>query len=67
MGHDYQRHGAAFYIFEGLVLNDRRDTDLVLSQLAGRRGDALAAERLRTLQEKGWNAFKEQRDEAFKV
>ena len=40
--------------------------EVVGRALAGRRGDAVAAERMRTLAEKGWNAFKEQRDEAFK-
>ncbi|MBM3141103.1 MAG: enoyl-CoA hydratase/isomerase family protein [Chloroflexi bacterium] len=38
-----------------------------LRDLFGRtRDDRVAAERLRTLREQGWNAFKEQRDEAFR-
>ncbi len=41
-------------------------SDAALAQLSGRtRDDQVAAERLRTLREQGWNAFKEQRDEAF--
>jgi enoyl-CoA hydratase len=41
--------------------------DPVLRELSGRtRGDSVASERLRTLRERGWEAFKEQRDEAYR-
>jgi enoyl-CoA hydratase/carnithine racemase len=41
--------------------------DPVMAELAGAtRGDTVSAERLRTLREQGWEAFKESRDEAFR-
>ncbi len=41
--------------------------DPVMAELAGAtRGDTVSAERLRTLREQGWEAFKHQRDEAFR-
>jgi len=47
------------------ALNYRDDP--VIQELANAtRGDSVSAERLRTLREQGWEAFKQQRDEAFK-
>ena len=46
------------------ALNYRDDP--VIQELANAtRGDSVSAERLRTLREQGWEAFKQQRDEAF--
>ncbi|MDA0364396.1 MAG: enoyl-CoA hydratase/isomerase family protein [Chloroflexi bacterium] len=47
------------------ALNYRDVPELV--ELSGRtRDDGVAADRLRTLSERGWEAFKEQRDQAFR-
>ena len=41
--------------------------DPVMRELSGAtRGDSISAERLATLREEGWEAFKQQRDEAFR-
>jgi enoyl-CoA hydratase/carnithine racemase len=48
------------------ALNYRDDP--VIQELANAtRGDTVSAERLRTLRDQGWEAFKEQRDAAFKA
>ncbi len=43
-----------------------RDDPLIQELANASRGDTVSAERLRTLREKGWEAFKQQRDAAFR-